>query len=174
MKLESLRVQTLAGKWVTLESVREHRPGVIVLVRHYGCIFCRQRVADLVSQATKRPQLDLALFVVGNGTPAMAADFVQRYQIEIPVFTDPTRQIYQDLGMRRMFGLNWTSVKRGFAAYKAGHRQTAVQGDVWQQGGVAVFDAEGRITYTFADEEAGTPIPWTSVWHQFTQKVASI
>ena len=164
MKLSALQVQDLNGEWRNLEDLRMAKAGIMVLVRHYGCIFCRQRIAELVAESQAHPALELALFVVGNGTAAMASDFVETHSIEVPVFTDPSREIYQRLGMKRMFGINWTSVKQGFAAFKAGHRQTAVQGDVWQQGGVAVFDSAGEVTYVFADQEAGSAIPWSDVW----------
>ena len=107
----------------------------------------------------------MTVFVVGTGTAAMAQDFVATHDIEVPVFTDPSREVYRKLGMKRMFGINWTSVKQGLAAFKDGHRQTAVAGDVWQQGGVAVFDADGHVNYVFADQEAGSVLPWSDVWH---------
>ena len=167
MRLSDSKVQNLSGDWISLDTATHGKPGIIVLVRHYGCIFCRQRIAELVAQAGARPTLDLSILVVGNGTSIMAADFVETHEIEVPVFTDPSRKIYQELGMKRMFGINWKSVKQGISAYKEGHRQTAIQGDVWQQGGIAVFNAEGQITYVFADEEAGSAIPWDAVWLQF-------
>ena len=167
MHLSDLKVQNLCSEWLSLDSVACGKPGIMVLVRHYGCIFCRQRIAELVEQAGARPSLDLSVMVIGNGTSVMAADFVETHDIKVPVFTDPSRAIYQELGMKRMFGINWKSVKQGIAAYKNGHRQTAVKGDVWQQGGIAVFNAEGQVTYIYADKEAGSPIPWDSVWLQF-------
>ena len=169
MRVSDLHVQSIDGEHLSVDQISAGRAGIMVLVRHYGCIFCRQRIAELVEQANARPALDLAIMVVGNGTSTMAADFVNTHQITVPVYTDPSRKIYKALGMKRMFGINWTSIKQGIAAYKDGHRQTAVQGDVWQQGGIAVFNASGDITYVFADEEAGSAIPWEDVWLQFAE-----
>ena len=169
MQLSQLNVQSVGGEAVTLDQVSQGKAGIMVLVRHYGCIFCRQRIAELISESKSRPEFDLTIFVVGNGTAAMAADFVSTHGINVPVFTDPSREIYRKLGMKRMFGINWTSVKQGLAAFKDGHRQTAVAGDVWQQGGVAVFDTQGHVNYVFADQEAGSALPWSEVW----QAVAS-
>ena len=174
MLLSNLRVQNLDSEWVSLDRVTGGRAGIMVLVRHYGCIFCRQRIAELIAEADAHPSLDLAVMVIGNGTSHMAADFVERHAIHVPVFTDPSRKIYQELGMRRMFGINWKSVKQGIAAFRDGHRQSAVQGDVWQQGGIAVFNTEGEITYIFADEEAGSPIPWDAVWQQFETRGGAV
>jgi peroxiredoxin len=164
MNIDTLQVQDLNGDAQLLGEVRGNRAGVIVLVRHFGCIFCRQRLAELVAESTPYPDSEYAVWVIGNGTALMAQDFVETYAITRPVFTDPSRKIYKALGMNRNFGINLTTLKQSFVAFKQGHRQTDVQGDPWQQGGVVVFDRAGVVNFSIADNEAGSEIPWKTVW----------
>lgn len=96
---------------------------------------------------------------VGNGTAAMAADFVAQFSVPFPVFTDPSRASYQTLGLRRGLGLNLQLAKNGMRAYKAGFRQGRTQGDPLQQGGVVVMDAQDRVTWLHVDSGAGDHAP---------------
>ena len=169
MNIDEMTVLGPNGELRTIGDIRKKRAGVIVLVRHFGCIFCRQRVAQLVQEAENQSHLNLCSLVIGNGTPLMAADFVEHHNIQTPVYTDPSRKVYTELGMHRRFGLNYQTLKQSLTAYKAGHRQTKVQGDVWQQGGVVTFDRSGQVIFRAADKEAGSDIPWAEVWQSLAQ-----
>jgi len=164
MNIDSLTVLDTAGVKVRLGDVRGERAGLMVLMRHFGCIFCRQRLAQLVAQTQAYPNLDFAVWVIGNGTALMASDFVETHSITRPVYTDPSRRIYQELGMNRNFGLNFKTLKQSIVAFRQGHRQTEIKGDPWQQGGVVVFDDHGDVTFSVADNEAGSDLPWHDVW----------
>ena len=164
MHIDQMTVLDLEGATKTLGSIRQGRPGVIILVRHFGCIFCRQRIAELVDEVGKHRKADVVTLVIGNGTARMAADFVQHHNINVPVFTDPSRKVYQQLGMNRRFGLNLKTLSQSITAFRQGHRQAKVQGDVWQQGGVVTFGSDGMVRFQAADREAGSDIPWEDVW----------
>ena len=164
MNIDTLQVLDPTGEAISLGDLRESRSGIIVLVRHFGCIFCRQRIAELVAESEPYPDDQYAVWIIGNGTAAMAQDFVTSYAITLPVYTDPSRTVYKALGMNRKFGINLKTLKQSFVAFKQGHRQSDVQGDPWQQGGVVVFDRDGVVTFSIADNEAGSDIPWAAVW----------
>ena len=164
MNIDGLTVLDTSGGAVRLGDVRCERAGLMVLMRHFGCIFCRQRLAQLVAQTEAYPNLDFAVWVIGNGTALMAEDFVQKHGVTRPVFTDPSRRIYAELGMNRNFGLNLKTLKQSFVAFREGHRQTEIKGDPWQQGGVVVFNDQGTVVFSIADKEAGSDLPWKDVW----------
>jgi peroxiredoxin len=164
MNIDTLTVQDPSGHTVKLGDARAGRAGLIVLMRHFGCIFCRQRLAELVAQTEPYADVDFAVWVIGNGTALMAQDFVEKHNVTRSVYTDPSREIYKVLGMNRNFGLNFKSLKQSIVAFKQGHRQTEVKGDPWQQGGVVVFDGQGDVTFSVADKEAGSDLPWNDVW----------
>jgi len=94
------------------------------------------------------------LTFIGNGNVTMANDFVEKFSITAPLYTDPGRESYAALGMRRKFGL-MKSLGRGARASKAGFRQGKTAGDVWQQGGVVLFARGGDVLWNHIDDGAG-------------------
>lgn len=105
------------------------------------------------------------LLFVGTGTPAMAKDFQATHGGRHPVFSDSGRALFAAAGMQRRLGttLHWRLVKNMFRALRGGFRQTKVQGDPWQQGGVLVFDAGGQLRHQQYDGAAGDVIDLDAV-----------
>lgn len=88
----------------------------------------------------------------------MAQDFRDQFAITAPLYTDPKRLSYNALGFEHGVGLGLKSLRRGARAASAGFRQGRTQGDPWQQGGVALFDAEGQIRWKSIDDGAGEQV----------------
>ena len=98
-----------------------------------------------------------SLVFIGNGTPAMAADFAQSHAAGCSVLTDPSLESYKVMRLQRGVGrtLGPRSAIRGLRAIFNGHHQTRLAGDPWQQGGVFVIDRTGTIVYEQRNEDAG-------------------
>ncbi|MGE3707571.1 MAG: redoxin domain-containing protein, partial [Vicinamibacterales bacterium] len=45
--LEQLTVFDTAGRAVRLDTLWTHQPVVLLFVRHFGCLFCRQQIAEM-------------------------------------------------------------------------------------------------------------------------------
>ena len=103
----------------------------------------------------KIEELGATPYAIGNGTPLMAMDFVDSFNITFQVFTDPERNSYKAMNFKRNFGLGFRALKRGVEASNKGHRQGKVQGDIWQQGGEAIFLKGGRLIWTRPSTSAG-------------------
>lgn len=97
------------------------------------------------------------LVFVGNGTAPMAADFARAHAGPWQVLTDPQRSLYRAAGMRRSpaSSLHWRLLSNAWRAWRRGFRQTRIAGDPWQQGGVLVFDAAGRLRHAQVDAAGG-------------------
>ena len=97
--------------------------------------------------------------VIGNGTAVMAQDFAERFNVGVPLYTDPTRKSYELAGWRRPMGSAvlsmGTMLKAGFRAMKGGFRQGKTQGDAFQIGGVLVVAPDGVVHFEHADKAAG-------------------
>lgn len=98
-----------------------------------------------------------SLCYVSTGTPAMAADFAAKEGLGAAVLSDQGRQAFAAARMRRSL---WNLLRPRFfvnlfRALRAGHKQTSVQGDPWQQGGVLVFARDGRLLHQQLDGAAG-------------------
>jgi peroxiredoxin len=98
--------------------------------------------------------------LVGPGAPDKAARFALRHGCGFSVFTDPTLGVQQRAGLRRGLGsmLRLRAIVNFVRALRAGFRQTAVEGDAWQQGGAVVFDRDGRLRHAQVDRVAGDPL----------------
>ena len=117
-------------------------------------MFCRERAARFSSMRDELADAGVGLSFVGNGTPAMAQAFRDDFEVLGELYTDPSRKSYKALGLKRSFGL-MKSLGRGRRALAGGFRQTKPAGDVWQQGGVILFDAEGAVRWKHLDDGAG-------------------
>jgi len=111
------------------------------------------------------------LVVIGNGSPMQARFFAEDQKLEGHVFTDPKRVVYRALGMREGLGsaLKADVLKNAWRAYRRGFRQSSVQGDPWQQGGVVVVDAAGRVVYEYRSETAGDHPPTAEILRALDQ-----
>lgn len=98
-----------------------------------------------------------ALVFVGTGTPAMAAAFAREHAGGHPVLCDRSRVAFAAARMRRGLAsvLHPRALANAVRAWRAGFRQTRVQGDPWQQGGVLVFDGKGHLVHASVDAVAG-------------------
>lgn len=98
------------------------------------------------------------LVIVGNGSTQFAQGFVEDYEITTPVFTDPSRELYDALGARRAGILDlfkprlWRNTLR---ARRQGFRQHEVLGDARQLGGVFIVLTDGAVAYRYLSGVAG-------------------
>ena len=120
-------------------------------------MFCREQAAQLRGRLDDIRALGAELVVVGNGSVAHARAFADAQGLDCPVFTDPGRETYAAAGLRRSVGssVNLRTMRHAARARKRGHRQGAVQGDAWQQGGVLVIATGGEILFRYVSREAG-------------------
>jgi peroxiredoxin len=135
----SLRRKTQDG--VTLDELSRLSPVLLVFLRHAGCTFCREALADL---AKKRPIIErngTRLVLVHMGSDEQGARFFGRYGLQdVQRISDPERNLYRAFGLPRgsfgdLFGPRvWL---RGFQAGILGrHGVGSLVGDGFQMPGV--------------------------------------
>ena len=97
------------------------------------------------------------LVVVGNGQPEQAEWFAEDTGFDGELYTDPTLETYNLLGMKSgmLTALNPVSTLRGMRAFAAGFRQTKTMGHALQQGGVIIVRPDGSIPYRYLSDSAG-------------------
>ena len=97
------------------------------------------------------------LVLVGNGTLEQARAFQDRYAPGVAVYTDPSLRAYAALGLRRGVAatLGPASAVAFVRAHARGHRQGAIEGDPWQQGGLVLMAPGGRALYVQRNRHAG-------------------
>lgn len=155
--LTDVTVLDLEGRPVRLGDLWKDRRAVLVFVRHFGCLFCRQQVAELTPYLGRIRATGADVFLVGNGTVDDARAFSHEGPLDMHVLTDPSRQAYCAVGMRRGPGtvLRPGVFLKGLRAFLAGFRQTRTAGDPLQQGGIVVVDRDGQERYRYVGDYAG-------------------
>lgn len=120
------------------------RGTLLVFLRHFGCIFCRETVADLRAVAEADPGYPKVLFFF-QGPSTEGRAFLRRYWPEAHAVSDPDQRFYAAFGVERgsvlqMFGPSvWRSHAR---AARKGHSNGDRSGDVWRMPGVFLVRGE--------------------------------
>ncbi len=117
-------------------------PQLLVFLRHFGCVFCRETVADLRAIAEDNPHFPPVLFFF-IGSPTEGRAFMRRYWPGARAVADPDKRIYAAFGMGRgnllqMFGPGvWAGNRRARAK---GNTQGKRSGDIWMMPGCFLVD----------------------------------
>ncbi len=172
-ELADATLLTISGDAVAFSSLYADRPTMLTFVRHYGCIFCRERVGSIESAEPLLRANDMGVAVIGNGTAPMARAFSEEVGINWPLFTDPGRRVFELAGMRRNFGLGLKSVSQAWRSWRGGYRQGPVQGDPWQQGGILLIAPSGQILASQIDSGAGEYIDVEALIHGAANRLSA-
>ena len=159
--LDDVRVFDPDGREVQLGRLWAERTVVLVLVRHFGCLFCRQQLGDLLPWREEIRARGADLVVLGNGSVEDARAFRDEQRLPVPLLTDPSREAYCALEMRRGVGSVTKPIVflRSLKALFGGFRQTRVAGDPLQQGGVVVVGPGGVERFRYVSQSAGDHPP---------------
>jgi hypothetical protein len=124
-------------------------------------MFCKQQVAQLRREVEAIHARGAELAIVGNGDLEAARAFARETRLATPLYVDSVREAYRALGMRRdvAAALNPAFLTNAVRALRAGFRQTSVQGDPWQMGGVLIVLPGGRVAYRYLSSAAGDHPP---------------
>jgi peroxiredoxin len=149
---------------VSLLDLTRRSPVLVVFVRHFGCTYCREAVADL---AKARPTVEAAgvrVAVVHMGTPAEGDDFLTKYGMaDVPRFSDPAYRLYRSVGLGR--GSFWQhfgpkSLVRLASAGKYGVGR--VVGDGFRMPG-AFLVHHGKVVRDYKPETVADPFDYCGI-----------
>ncbi len=148
----------------TLVQLSHGVKALAVFLRHSGCPFCRQALADL---AAARATLEAStagepvrLVLVHMMSEAQAAPFIARYGLsDVARISDPERRLYGALDLQRMKILQLFSTKgwwRGFmAGIVHGHGVARPQaGEDWKQMPGVFLLKDGQVVFSYRHQSA--------------------
>lgn len=149
------RVLDLEGR--SLRAVSSARPTVVLFIRHSGCTFCREALADLSRKRAALAEARTGIAVVGMSDPGTLRRLAEQFGLTNAAwFSDPERTLYRAFELRRggfwqLFGPSvWI---RGIAATLRGHVVGRLDGDGFQMPGAFLVHA-GRIVRAYRHETA--------------------
>jgi peroxiredoxin len=154
------------GNDVRLGDLWREEPVVLVWVRHYGCVHCRQHTVQLDEARSEFDAAGVRVVVVGQATPRQATHFRRRLEIDLPVLADETRESYRAAGAKVATAgelLGPKSVSRGLKATfesRGKVHQGRIIGHPAQLGGAMVIAPGGEVTWShMADDPSDNASP---------------
>jgi len=118
---------------------------LLVFLRHFGCMFCRETISDLRLASEADPDFPRVLFFFqGSATEGRA--FLRRYWPGVCAVADPELELYDMLGVKRasLSEALGPAVLIGARnrAKKKGHENGPRVGDIWRMPGIFAVDGE--------------------------------
>lgn len=125
----------------SLDQLANEHPVLLVFLRHFGCIFCREALDDLSKLQEEISERELTLIFVHMSSYETAEKFFQEYNLKgVRHISDPQCELYAQFGLTKgsfgqLFGLStWI---RGFELKQKGMQYSRDQiGDSFQMPGV--------------------------------------
>lgn len=150
------QAQTQSGE--TLSELSRRGPVLVVFLRHSGCTFCRQALADLAACRQAITAAGVTIALVHMDTDAAAAVLFAKYGLQdVPRISDPAQDLYRAFhlargGVSQVVGTRvWGT---GLKSLLAGHLPGVPVGDVWQMPGVFLVH-NGRVLRAFRHATSG-------------------
>jgi hypothetical protein len=153
------------GTAVRLSREWADHPAVIVWLRHFGCVFCREQVAEIRANRAAIEALGGGIAFVGNGTPRAAAWFQKRFAADSTVLTDPDLVSYEAIGARSglLSTLGPGAWSAGIRAFRSGARQSTTKGHPYQQGGLVLMAPGNKVLHRHVSRAAGDHPPVSDI-----------
>jgi len=150
---EELLSRMVLNTGETLSDFSRQQPVLLIFLRHFGCTFCREALADLSKQRETIENQGFSIVLVHMATNDIAERYFSRYELDGALhISDPDCKYYAAFGLvkgnfTQLFGLStWI---RGFSAgVVAGHGLGPQLGDGFQMPGVFVI-REGEVKESF-------------------------
>lgn len=109
----------------TLAQMSHERPVLLVALRHFGCTFCRETLAQLANDRADLESRGIRIAVLHSADAAAAAPRLASAGLaDIPAFADPESTLARALGIAHgsfLALLGPKNILRGIPAFFAGH-----------------------------------------------------
>ena len=133
-----------------LSELWKRRPLLLVFLRHFGWLFCREQALQLHRSKSKFENNGFQIILVGLGTPDRAEAFKEQFSLSFPIICDPQKKLYHKFGLGRGSFLSMASLSilmKGLKTLSKGHTPGIPRDDVLQTPGVFLIDTSGNIRY---------------------------
>ena len=142
----------------SLADLSREKPVLLVFLRHFGCIFCRQALTDVAKRKSDIDKKNIELVFVHMAKNKVAEQYFEEYGlINVKHVSSPDCKVYNDFGLgrgnlRQLFGLKtWI---RGYEAKKEGIKASLTQiGDSLQMPGIFIIN-NGQIIDSYIHKVA--------------------
>ena len=155
----------------SLDGLANQQPQLILFLRHAGCTFCREAIADLSRQRWAVEASGCGIVLVHMGDNDRDAVFFDKYSMgDVPRIADPDCRLYRQFGLdlgtfSELLGPRvWM---RGLSAgILNGHGVGRLQGNGFQMPGAYIYHC-GQIRGGFQHEQASDRPNYAELAEQF-------
>ena len=148
----------------TLSSLWNEGPVVLVFLRHLGCTFCREHIAQLQQDEERFRMAGVKLCLITVAQPKDTLFFCQERDLvrSFVCLSDPYKQAYNAYGLSRgsmakIFAPNVFA--RGFQATLHGHFVGMPKGDPFQMPGLFAVDSQGVVLFAHRSKDVSDTPP---------------
>ncbi len=143
----------------SLQALSDEKPMLLVFLRHMGCIFSHEALADLSRIQDQIASQNVRLGIVHMSECARAEEMLKKYGLkDVAQFSDPEKKLYEEFELRRgspkqLFGpkVLWRGLQ---ALVLEGHFNGKIEGDGFQLAGVFLIH-KGKLLKSFRHRTAG-------------------
>jgi len=144
---------TITKEGVSLYDLSMKHPLMVVFLRHFGCIFCKEALKDLSKKKAQLEMKGINLVFVHMSDHETAQEYFSNYDLNsFYSVSDPECKVYEDFGLVKgsfgqLFGL--TVMIRGIQANMDGNAFSLKHiGDGFQMPGIFLIN-QGSIEESF-------------------------
>ncbi len=148
----------------SLDELSRASPLLVVFLRHAGCAFCRETLAQLQHRRSEIEAAGVKIVLVHMIEDDNTAEvFFARWRMhDVPRVSDPQQEVYKRFGLKRgsliqVIGLGvWLP---GLKSILRGHFPGVPRGDIFQLPGAFVV-RDGRVVREFAAKDSAEHPEW--------------
>ncbi len=146
--------EMVTNKFENLKSISQEKPVLLVFLRHFGCVFCKEALSDLADKREQFEKKGIQLVFVHMSENKVADDYFVKYNLKgVSHISDPMANYYKSFKITKgsflqLYGLQtWI---RGYAVKKEGHQLELAKhlGDSTQMPGLFLLH-NGEIRQQF-------------------------
>ena len=142
----------------SLAELSHHNPVLLIFLRHFGCVFCRQALTEISKRKSEFVSKSIELVFVHMSSNTIAEQYFKEYNLSgIKHISSPNCKVYSEFGLMKgtfgqLFGLKtWI---RGYEAKKNGISGSLTQiGDSFQMPGIFILD-RGNVIDSYVHKVA--------------------
>ncbi|MBX3114153.1 MAG: AhpC/TSA family protein [Fimbriimonadaceae bacterium] len=139
-------------------SLSQSKPVLVAFLRHFGCIFCREMVADISELKPSLEAMGIEVAFVHVGSEDDAREFFKEFGLEEELrLSDPESQYYKLFGLSQQSFfkmLSLATIKNSVRAMKSGNRQGGIKGNPKAMPGLFLI-SKGIVVKIFVHKNPG-------------------
>ncbi len=172
-RMPEVMLRRATGEPVALSEFTD-RPLLVLALRYYGCLPCREFLSQLRPAYPKVEALGARAIAVGTAADYQAQALMDD-GLPFPALVDPESNLYRAAGIRRLSW--WEFFKPGWMrmywrAFRRGGRQAKITGDWLQLPGLLILDGDGVVRWLYRGKSIGDYPPLDDVLRRLTDVAA--